>query len=150
MSYYLGESGEMNPQLRALAALPEDPGSPPSTHMTAHACLSNSRGSDPFSGHSCAQIHMHLISFLNLFFCLFVFLRLSFSVTIEPVLELALVDHAGFEPAEICLPASASRVLGLKACTTTTRLKSFLKNHYFVQQQKKLGKKLNSKMTKRN
>lgn len=29
----------MAQQLRALAALPEDPGSVPSTHMAAHNCL---------------------------------------------------------------------------------------------------------------
>jgi hypothetical protein len=33
------EAGEMAQWLRALAALPEDPGSIPSTHMTAHTCL---------------------------------------------------------------------------------------------------------------
>ena len=31
-------------QLRALAALPEDPGSAPSTYMAAHNCYSSSRG----------------------------------------------------------------------------------------------------------
>ena len=30
---------EMAQQLRALTALPEDPGSIPSTHMAAHNCL---------------------------------------------------------------------------------------------------------------
>ena len=47
------------------------------------------------------------------------FLRQGFSVALEPVLELALVDH---------LPASASRMLGLKVCATTTWLpREFLK-----------------------
>lgn len=32
-------AGEMAQQLRALAVLPEDSGSIPSTHMAAHACL---------------------------------------------------------------------------------------------------------------
>ncbi|KAL6077744.1 hypothetical protein STEG23_007898, partial [Scotinomys teguina] len=38
--------GEMALQLRALAALPEDPGSIPSTHMAAHNCNFSSRASD--------------------------------------------------------------------------------------------------------
>ena len=39
-------------------------------------------------------------------FCLFVcFLRWGFSVTLEPVLELALEDQAGLELAEIHLPS---------------------------------------------
>ena len=32
-------AGEMAQWIRALAALPEDPGSIPSTHMAAHNCL---------------------------------------------------------------------------------------------------------------
>jgi hypothetical protein len=32
-------AGEMAQRLKALAALPEDPGSIPSTHMVAHNCL---------------------------------------------------------------------------------------------------------------
>ena len=44
-----------------------------------------------------------LISFLITFF-FFGFLRQGFSVALEPVLELALVDHAGLELIEICLP----------------------------------------------
>ena len=32
-------AGEMAQRLRALTALPEDPGSIPSTHMAAHNCL---------------------------------------------------------------------------------------------------------------
>jgi hypothetical protein len=32
-------AGKMAQQLRATVALPEDPGSIPSTHMTAHICL---------------------------------------------------------------------------------------------------------------
>ena len=40
--------------------------------------------------------------------------RQGFSVALEPVLELALVDQTGLELRD--LPASASRVLGLKAC----------------------------------
>ena len=32
-------AGEVAQQLRALASLPEDPGSVPSTHMAAHNCL---------------------------------------------------------------------------------------------------------------
>ena len=35
---YLG-AGEMAQRLRALAVLPKDPGSIPSTHMAAHSCL---------------------------------------------------------------------------------------------------------------
>jgi len=35
----LSQAGEMAQQLRPLAALPEDPGSIPSIHMTAHNCL---------------------------------------------------------------------------------------------------------------
>ena len=36
--------------------------------------------------------------------CLFVCLKQGFSVALEPVLELALVDQAGLEHTEICLP----------------------------------------------
>ena len=48
---------------------------------------------------------------------LFLFAPFWFLET-EPVLELAIVDQAGLELRDP--PASASRVLGLKACTTTT------------------------------
>jgi hypothetical protein len=34
-----GGAGEMDQQLRALAALPEGLGSTPNTHMAAHSCL---------------------------------------------------------------------------------------------------------------
>ena len=53
-------------------------------------------------------------------FCLFVFSRQGFSVALEPVLELALVIQAGLKLTEI--PASASRVWGLKACAITAWL----------------------------
>ena len=43
---------------------------------------------------------------------MFVFSRQGFSVALKPVLELALVDQAGFELRDP--PASASQVLGLK------------------------------------
>jgi hypothetical protein len=36
----------MTQQLRALTALPEDPGSIPSSHMAAHSCNVCSRGSE--------------------------------------------------------------------------------------------------------
>ena len=55
-------------------------------------------------------------------FCLFAFLRQGFSVALQPVLELALVDQTGSKLTEILLP-SASRALGLKVCVTTTWLK---------------------------
>ena len=62
--------------------------------------------------------------FLFFLFCFvfcFVFLRQSFSVALEPVLELALVDQASLELRDP--PASASQMLKLKVCvTTTTRL----------------------------
>ena len=53
------------------------------------------------------------------------FLRQDFSIALEPVLVLALVDQAGFELRD--LPASACQVLGLKVCTTTTWLVMFFK-----------------------
>jgi hypothetical protein len=34
-----GEAGELAQSLRSIVALEEDPGSIPSTHMTAHNCL---------------------------------------------------------------------------------------------------------------
>jgi hypothetical protein len=37
--YYCAGAGEMAHQLGALAALPEDQASIPSTHMAAHNCL---------------------------------------------------------------------------------------------------------------
>ena len=46
------------------------------------------------------------------------FLRQGFSVVLEPVLELALVDQTGLEITEP--PASASLVLGLKAAPPPT------------------------------
>ena len=60
--------------------------------------------------------------YLALYYIFFVvvvvcFSRQSFSVALEPVLELALVDQAGLKFTEIH-PASASQVLGLKACAT--------------------------------
>ena len=52
-----------------------------------------------------------------LFFFFFGFMRQSFSVALEPVLELVLVDQVGLKLRDS--PASTSRVLGLKACATT-------------------------------
>jgi hypothetical protein len=37
--FFLRATGEMSQWLRALAVLPEDPGSSPSTHTAAHTCL---------------------------------------------------------------------------------------------------------------
>jgi hypothetical protein len=37
--YPLPGAGEMTLRFRALAVLPKDPGSIPSTHMTVHSCL---------------------------------------------------------------------------------------------------------------
>ena len=47
LRYIIG-SGEVAQWLRGLTALPEDPGSIPSTHMDTHNCLIpvSSRGSD--------------------------------------------------------------------------------------------------------
>lgn len=39
-------AGEVPQRLRALAALPKNPGSSPSTHMAAHNCSSSSKGPD--------------------------------------------------------------------------------------------------------
>ena len=62
-----------------------------------------------------------MYSFLNIdyAYCNF-FSRHGFSVVLESVLELALLDQAGLELRD--LPASASQVLGLKVCATTARL----------------------------
>ena len=56
-----------------------------------------------------AQPYLMLVSFETGFF----------SVALEPVLKLAIVDQAGLELTRD-LPASASLVLGLKACIATT------------------------------
>ena len=56
--------------------------------------------------------------FACLLACLFFFLRQGFSVVLELVLELALAEQPGLELR--VLPDSITRVLGLKACTTTT------------------------------
>ena len=40
----------------------------------------------------------------SFFFCFVLFLRQGFSVDLEPILELALVDQAGLELTEIRLP----------------------------------------------
>ena len=62
-------------------------------------------------------------------------LRQGFSVALEPVLELALVDQAGLKLHKDS-PAFASQVLGLKACATTAQLKlnyyHHFKNHILV------------------
>ena len=58
---------------------------------------------------------------LCVWFLVFGFLRQGFSVALELVLELALVDQAGLELRDP--PASASSVLGLKACTTPWPIK---------------------------
>ena len=60
-----------------------------------------------------------LLKSLEELFFLFVCLGQSFSVVLEHVLELALVDQAGLE---LSVLASASPVLGLKACATTAPL----------------------------
>ena len=51
----------------------------------------------------------------------FALLRQCFSLALEPVLELALVAQTDLKLRD--LPASASQVLGLKACATTARVK---------------------------
>ena len=51
----------------------------------------------------------------------FFFLRQGFSVALEPVLELALVDQADLELTEIHLPLPP-KCWGLKAFATTTQL----------------------------
>ena len=65
-----------------------------------------------------------------MFFCFCLFVRLFFSFTrqdssvaLESVLELDLLDLADLKLIEDPL-ASASQVLGLKVCATTTRLSS--------------------------
>ncbi|EGW01633.1 hypothetical protein I79_012302 [Cricetulus griseus] len=45
----------MAQQLRAPTALPEDSGSIPSTHTTAHNCNSSSRDVTPSHRHTCRQ-----------------------------------------------------------------------------------------------
>ena len=45
-NWVAGEMAQQLRGLRALAVLPEDLGSIPSTHMVAHNCNSSSRGSD--------------------------------------------------------------------------------------------------------
>ncbi|KAM7339825.1 hypothetical protein ACRRTK_000440 [Alexandromys fortis] len=50
------------------------------------------------------MLYSHTTDFLNSFFFFFGFSRQGFSVVLEPVLELALVDQAGLELTEICLP----------------------------------------------
>ena len=64
------------------------------------------------------------------FVLFFVFLRQGFSVALEPVLELALVDQAGLELRDP--PASASRVLGLKASATIAQILRFFLNPCLV------------------
>ena len=53
---------------------------------------------------------------------LFCFLRPGFTVVVEPVRELGLVDQTGLKLRD--LPATVSQVLGLKACATTAQLES--------------------------
>ena len=63
---------------------------------------------------------------LPVVFCLFVCLsRQGFSLVLESVLKLALVDQAGPELTEICLPLPP-KLLVLKVCTTTLGLDFFL------------------------
>ena len=66
-----------------------------------------------------------IVLFVWFFLFCFVFLgrfsRQGLSVALESVLELSLVDQTGLELRTP--PASASQVLGLKACATTARLR---------------------------
>ena len=64
----------------------------------------------------CVCVYMQILSYI------YSFLRQGFSVSSEPVLELALVDQAVLELTEISLPLPPSGVLRLKACTTTAQL----------------------------
>jgi hypothetical protein len=57
---------------------------------------------------------------LSLSLSLFWFFETGFLCTALAVLELTFVDQAGLELRN--LPASVSRVLGLKVCTTNTQL----------------------------
>jgi hypothetical protein len=68
--------------------------------------------------------------FLFLFFCFLFFFETGFLCIALAVLELTFVDQAGLELRNP--PASASRVLGLKACATTPGL-CFFKQHTAVQ-----------------
>ena len=70
-----------------------------------------------------------LLSFFLSFFLFFVcfFFETGFlCVALEPVLSLALVDQAGLKLMEINQPASSSRVLRLKVCTTSARLRGYI------------------------
>jgi hypothetical protein len=53
-------AGEKAQQLRALAAFPEDPGSIPSTHMTAHNCNSSSRGFNALTDIHAGKTPIHI------------------------------------------------------------------------------------------
>ena len=57
-------------------------------------------------------------------------MRQGFSVALEPVLELALVDQVGLELTEIYLPCLPSA--GLKACATTVRLCGHFSMRYVI------------------
>ena len=58
------------------------------------------------------------VKFIYLFIYLFIgFLRQGFSIALEPILELALIDQADLDNSQ----RSAASVLGLKVCTTTAR-----------------------------
>ena len=60
---------------------------------------------------------------LSLYLSISRFSRQVFSVALEPVVELALVDQTGLKLTTIKdLPASTSQVLGLKGCATTAWL----------------------------
>ena len=53
------------------------------------------------------------LSFSNISFFFFVFLRQGFSVVLEPVLELTLIDQAGLELTEICLCLLSAGIKGV-------------------------------------
>ena len=60
-------------------------------------------------------------------FCFVLLFETGFlCVALEPIMELGLVNQAGLKLRE--LPASASRVLGLKACAITTQLTNIILN----------------------
>jgi hypothetical protein len=67
-----------------------------------------------------------------LFVCLFVclFFKTGFLCAALAVLELTLFDQAGLELRD--RPASASQVLGLKACATTPGLTKLLIVHFVL------------------
>ena len=102
----------LSPTLHASSASPQDPALLPSVLCAWRSCL--------VTGHSGFSLFVYCccLLFVFVFGFGFWFFETGFLCSFGACPELALVDQAGLEFTEICLPLP---LLGLKACATTAR-----------------------------